>query len=204
MKPIVGLTGGIGSGKSVVAGFLRELGVGVLDADQVARDVVAVGSLGLAAIVTAFGKGVLDCTGALDRKRVAEVVFADAAARKRLESIVHPRVAVGSQQELARLAEASQAPYVVYEVPLLVENGMHRAMAAVVVVTADLSTQLARVMARDGMSEEQALARVRAQLPLADKAAVADFLIANQGSLAGTRQRTLSVHEQLTKRFQET
>ncbi len=197
----VGLTGGIASGKSTVARFFAELGVPIVDADQVAREVVEKGTEGLREVVAAFGEEVLDGEGALDRKALGERVFADEAARKRLEAILHPRIAARSADEMMALGEG--APYVIYEAPLIVENGLHRAMAALIVVSLSEETQLARLMARDGIDEAAARARIDAQLPLRDKVAVADYVIDNGGDVEATRARAREVHEALLSRFAE-
>lgn len=199
-KPIVGLTGGIASGKSAVARVLRELGVLVVDADQLAREVVAPGSDGLAEIVSSFGREMLTPDGQLDRERLGQLVFSDPEARQTLNRITHPRVAELSMQRLAA-AQDSDTSYVVYEVPLLVETGMHTGLDATVVVAAAPEVQAQRVVARDGLTAEQAQARIDAQFPLEKKIAVADYVIDNDGSVAQLEARTRALHEQLLARF---
>ena len=179
---IVGLTGGIGSGKSTFSGLLRARGAAVIDADRLARDAVAPGSPGLLEVVRAFGEEVLDPDGALDRKRMAARVFADPAARQRLEAIVHPRVRDAMAAEVQRLSGAG-ASLVIYDVPLLYEAGRERDVEAVVVVWAPREAQLARLAARDGLSSAEAEARISAQLPLDEKARRADFVVVNDGTL---------------------
>lgn len=183
---IVGLTGGIASGKSTVAGMLRELGAPVIDADLLAREVVAPGSDGLAAVVECFGPEVLDETGALDRKRMAERVFADPDARAALNQITHPRIAAAGQREIARLA-AEGAPVCIYEAALIVENGLQRWMHALIVVAVPPEVQRERLMQRDGIDAAAADARLAAQLPLADKIAAADYVVNNSGTVEETR-----------------
>lgn len=199
-KPIIGLTGGIASGKSVVAGVLRNEGVPVVDADALAREVVAPGSAGLRDVVSAFGESVLAANGGLDREALGRIAFANPDARKRLEAITHPRIAGLSLERLAQ-ATAGTTAYVVYEAPLLVETGAHRGLAALVVVSADPDTQVARMRARDGLAQAGARARLAAQLPLAEKVAVADWVIENDGSLDDLRRRTLDVHRAILARF---
>ncbi len=196
----MGLTGGIGSGKSTVARMFAEQGVPVVDADQIARDVVAPGTDGLAEIRAAFGDSILAPDGSLDRKALAERVFADADARKQLEAILHPRIARASMARFAELASEGH-PYAIYEAALLVENGSHRMMSALIVVTASEATQLARVQARDGLSEAEARARMAAQLPLEEKVRVADYVIENDGDVEDTRARAREVHRALLERF---
>ncbi|MDQ3030847.1 MAG: dephospho-CoA kinase [Myxococcota bacterium] len=200
MTAIVGLTGGIASGKSTVGRIFRELGVHVVDADLVAREVVAKGSEGLAEVVREFGEGVLAADGSLDRKKLGAIVFADDVKRKKLESITHPRIGERSMAELAGIAARGDA-YGIYEAALLVENGSHRMMQALVVVAAREETQVRRVVERDGLTEDEARARIAAQLPLAQKIEVADHVIWNDADEAALRARTEEVHALLTARF---
>lgn len=197
---IVGLTGGIGSGKSTVARMFAELGVPIVDADQVSREVVEPGSDGLREIVAAFGEEVLDAEGRLDRAKLGARVFGDETARKRLEAILHPRIGARSMERLMALSKEGH-PYALYEAALLVENGSHRMMGALIVVAANEATQIARVRARDGLDEEGARARIASQLPLADKVAVADYVVHNDGPLEATRLRVEEVHRELLARF---
>jgi dephospho-CoA kinase len=186
---LIGLTGGIASGKSAVARMLRARGVPVIDADQLARDVVAPGTDGLRAIVERFGAGVLLDDGTLDRKKLGAVVFGDDAARRDLNAITHPRVAQLAMEKLEAL-RASGAPVAVYEVPLLFENNLEGMMDATVLVAARDDVQLARLMARDGIDEAAARARMNAQMPLAEKRKRATFVLENDGTL-GDAERQL-------------
>jgi dephospho-CoA kinase len=185
---VFGLTGGLASGKSAVARLFRARGVPVIDADLLAREVVAAGSEGLAEVVKAFGEEVRLADGAMDRAKVAAVVFADAEKRRTLNRIVHPRIAQLSAQRIAELDSAGE-PLVCYEAALLVENGMVEAFRPLVVVAVPEATQVARAMVRDSATEEQARARIAAQLPLAQKVAAADFVIDNGGELAATEKQ---------------
>lgn len=198
--PVVGLTGGIASGKSTVARAFVEHGIPVIDADQLAREVVAPGSEGLLKIVDAFGKDILLPDDTLDRKALGARVFADPSLRFKLNAITHPLVA---QLSAARIAELqNQAlPYLIYEAPLLVENGLHRSMAALVVVALDSAQQIQRMMQRDTLSEADALSRIHAQAPLEKKLEVADFVIDNGRSLATLKPQVDAVHNQLLARF---
>jgi dephospho-CoA kinase len=198
--PTVGLTGGIASGKSTVARLFEKLGIPVVDADAIARQVVRKGTEGLREIVEAFGEGVLDDEGELDRSRLANIVFDDDDARRRLNAITHPRIAETSAEQIAALAQGGP-PYIIYEAALLVENGSHRAFSALVVVAADEATQLARMEARDGLSEADARARLEAQLPVAKKVEVADFVIYNNGTREEAEAQTRAVHRSLLERF---
>ena len=186
---VFGLTGGIGSGKSTVAARFRARGVPVIDADLLAREVVAPGTPGLAEIRTRFGDEVIDARGELDRARLAEIVFHDDDARRALNAITHPRVrdlALTRVQELAAQGE----PLACYEVPLLIESGLGDVLRPLVVVVVDPATQVERTMRRDGSTREHAEARIRSQMPLAEKARLADHVIDNGGSVAATLART--------------
>jgi dephospho-CoA kinase len=185
---VFGLTGGLASGKSTVAARFRARGVPVIDADQIAREVVEPGSEGLAAIVAAFGDGVLAPDGSLDRARLGDLVFAAADKRRALNAILHPRIAARSAQRIAAL-DAAGEPLACYEAALLIENNLGDAFRPLVVVAVPLDVQLARAMARDGSTEEQARARIAAQLPLATKIAAADHVIDNAGEKATTERR---------------
>ena len=180
----IGLTGGIATGKSYVARRLRAAGVPVVDADLLARDAVAPGSDGLAAVVARFGAGVLRPDGGLDRKALAAIVFDDAAARRDLEAIVHPRVRAATGAFFDTLPPAT--PVAVADIPLLFEADRHRDFDEVVVVACDPRMQVERVMARDGASREDAERRLAAQWPIADKVARADHVIRTDGTFADT------------------
>jgi dephospho-CoA kinase len=177
---LVGLTGGIGSGKSTVAGMLQQRGAVILDADVFAREAVRAGTDGFAAVVRRFGEGVVAPDGELDRRGLAAIVFADHDALSDLEAIVHPEVrrmiADGIQEHL------DEERVVVLVNPLLIEMGTHRDCDVVVVVSASSETQIARSVAR-GMDEDDVRARFAAQLPIDERAAVADVLLDNEGTL---------------------
>lgn len=182
---LVGLTGGIGSGKSTVARMIAELGVPVLDADQLARDVVAPGQPAHGEIAAAWPE-VIGPDGGIDRRRLGAIVFADAKARARLEAITHPRIAALCDQRAAALA-AQGHRLAFYEASLLVETGRHGEFDGLVVVTASPATQRARTVARGGLTAADADARIAAQLPLADKVRVATHVIDNDGDRDATR-----------------
>lgn len=188
MARVIGLTGGIASGKSTVAGIFRELGAPVVDADALARDVVAPGTPALAEIVAHFGPAVVDAGGALDRKKLGAIVFGDDEARRALERITHPRIAAAAQDAIAR-HRAAGARAVIYEAALIVEKQLQRWMDGLIVVSVPPEMQLRRLMERDGMDEAEARARMAAQLPLADKLAVADHVIDNSGPIERTREQ---------------
>jgi dephospho-CoA kinase len=179
---VIGLTGGIASGKSAVAQMLRDRGAAVVDADALARQVVEPGQPALAELVARFGKEILDETAHLDRKKLGALVFADATARADLNRITHPRIAQAGQAEIARLTDAG-APVVFYEAALLVENRAHEWLDGLIVVSSPRDTQLPRLMKRDGIDLAAAEARLAAQLPLAEKLAVATWVVDNSGDL---------------------
>ncbi len=195
----VGLTGGIASGKSTVARAFEALGVPIVDADLLAREVVEPGSDGLMEIVRVFGADVLNADGTLHRKALGARVFADAALRAQLNGITHPRIALAAAKRMQEIA-ALHVPYAIYEAALIVENGMHRAMDALVVVAVDEAAQLERLKLRDGLSDDEARARIAAQAPLAHKLAAADFVIDNGADRERTHARVHEVHDALLAR----
>lgn len=177
----VGLTGGIGSGKSTVSRLLAARGAVVVDADLVAREVVEPGTEGLRRVVEEFGEQVLQPDGTLDRAALGAVVFSDPQALQRLNAVVHPLVGARTAERLEQ-ARASGADLVVHDVPLLVENGLEGLYEAVVVVAATPQTQRDRLVRLRGMSEREADQRIAAQAPLEDKLAVATHVVHNDGS----------------------
>ncbi|MCA9534238.1 MAG: dephospho-CoA kinase [Myxococcales bacterium] len=198
-KPVYGLTGGIACGKSTVAAMFRAHGVGVVDADQLAREVVLPGTPALEAIVQAFGSDVLDADGSLLRKKLGERVFGKAEALATLNAITHPRIAALGMQRLMELQQ-SDAPYLLYEAAILVEQGMQRSFAGLIVVYVAPEVQLARLMARDGAGEADARARIASQIPLEQKIAMADWTIDNGGTEEQTRAAVDALHTQLLSR----
>lgn len=193
----VGLTGGIGSGKSEVSKRLRGHGAVVIDADGIAREVVEPGTPGLAAVVAEFGEDVLLPSGALDREKVGRIVFADPDRLAALNAIVHPLVGE-RMQELMDAAPADAV--VVYDVPLLAENGLAGMYDEVVVVDAPEETQLDRLVARRGMTEEDARARMANQASRAGRRAVATRVIDNSGTLADLKAQVDALWDSLTRR----
>lgn len=200
MKPVVGLTGGIACGKTTVAEMFKELGIPIIDADDLSREVVEPGTPGLAKIVEAFGEQVLDPEGRLDRKRVADIVFEDNEARNTLNAILHPLIGAAGAQHIAGLQNHA-APYILYEAALLVETGSYKAFSKLIVVSASAEVQKKRLVRRDGLSDEDADARIAAQWPLADKVAVADHVVVNDGDRSETRAQVAEVHDTLLAQF---
>jgi dephospho-CoA kinase len=190
---MVGLTGGIGSGKSEVARRLAELGAIVIDADALAREVVAPGTDGLAEVVAAFGPEVLDSSGAMDRAKVAQIVFGDSDKRRRLEGIIHPRV---RERTMRIIAAAPPDAVVVQDIPLLVESKLANNFDLVIVVLASEEIRLARLVSGRGMTEEEVRARFAAQATDEQRRAVADVEIVNEGTLEELRSTVDAVWEQ--------
>lgn len=185
---IYGLTGGIGSGKSAAAAIFEDHGIPVVSADELSRIVVTPGSEGLAAVVGAFGEGVLTPGGELDRRKLGAVVFKDPAQRARLEGILHPRIRDSFQDVLAAL-EATGQHLVVYEVPLLFENNLEKQMKAVILVSAPEEQRIARVMARDRLGVEDVRARMAAQMDDQSRRSRAQFVLENDGDLEHLRRQ---------------
>ena len=189
---IIGLTGGIASGKTTVAGMLAELGAVIVDADQLSREAVMPGSPALEAIVDQFGGDVLRPDKTLDRTKLAQVVFGDQAARKRLEGILHPAIRQLAEQKLAASREAGD-PLVFYVAPLLIEAGALSRVDEVWIVHVDKATQLERLMAREGISEEEALQRIAAQMPMEEKRKYGRVVIENGGGIESTRNQVREI-----------
>lgn len=179
---LIGLTGSIGTGKSTAARAFASLGVGVVDADEVARAVVAPGTKGLKEIAAAFGPGVIARDGALDRETLAAVVFGSAEKRTRLEAIVHPLVGEESDRRIRAILAADPVGFAVYDVPLLFETGVDAKADLTVVVTASLEEQVERLRARAGMASEEVLRRIGSQMPLSEKVKRADVVLPNSGT----------------------
>lgn len=193
----VGLTGGIGAGKSEVSRLLVSYGAVLIDADRIAREVVEPGTPGLAAVVEAFGDGVLTEGGALDRPKLGSIVFADADRLATLNAIVHPLVGARSAELESR---AAAGDVVVHDVPLLTENGLAPLYDLVVVVDATPETQLDRLVRLRGMAEAEARARMAAQATRAQRLAIADLVIDNDGPLDALEPQVRKVWDELERR----
>ena len=196
---LVGLTGSIATGKSTVSAMFRTLGCVVLDADVLAREVVEPGEPALAQIVEEFGREVLQPDGTLDRKRLGAIVFGDPARRKRLEQITHPAIRDRFLRHLAELEARGFDGIVLWDAPVMIETGGHRAMEKLVVVATDEATQQARLQARDGIDAVEAARKIGSQMPVAEKAKLADYVIDNAGDRAATEARVREVHAALLR-----
>ncbi|MBB6282594.1 MULTISPECIES: dephospho-CoA kinase [Geobacillus] len=195
MALTIGLTGGIASGKSTVSAMMRELGLPVIDADEAARAVVEPGEEAYRQIVAVFGPDVLQENGEIDRGKLGAIVFNNEQERKKLNAIVHPAVRRKMLAEKEALVR-SGAKTVVLDIPLLFESGLTDWVDRVLVVYVDDDVQLRRLMARNGFTEEEALARIRAQWPLEEKVKRADAVIDNNGTMEETRRQLLSILQQ--------
>jgi dephospho-CoA kinase len=187
----IGLTGGIASGKSTVATMFEELGVPVIDTDLIAREVVMPGQPALAEICERFGNGVIDAAGNLDRAAMRKVIFADDVARRDLEAILHPRIGA----EALRRSQETCGVYQLIVVPLLVGSPLREFVDRVLVVDCDEDTQVERLMARDGETAEQARRILATQASRAERLAIADDVIVNDGDLAATRQEVIRLDQ---------
>jgi dephospho-CoA kinase len=194
---VAGLTGGIASGKSTVAGMLAEAGCRVLDADRIARDVVQPGRAAWQAVKARFGAEVLKPDGTLDREKLGHLIFHDQALKADLERIVHPFVFEQMAADLKRIAAAQPGAIVILDIPLLIESGLHTALPLTVLVHVPEAVQLARLVRRDGLAEADARTRIRSQMPIDDKRARADVIIDNSGSFEATRRQTLGLYRRL-------
>ena len=183
---LVGLTGGIATGKSTVSEILRQLGCEIVDADRLARDVVEPEQPAWKQIVAEFGGGVVTAEGALDRKKLGAIVFADPERCKRLEAITHPAIRARFQARLDELAAQGFAGIVVFDAPVMIESGNYKNMDRLVVVVTDDATQAGRLQERDGTDEAEGRRKIASQMPLAEKAKLADYVIDNSGDREAT------------------
>ncbi len=194
---IIGLTGGICSGKSTVSRMLKRRGARIVDADKIARHVVEPGMPALAEIAWAFGDEMIRPDGSLDRQRLAALIFSDAEQRRRLNSIVHPRVAEEQARIVARIAREDPHALVIIDAALLIEVGAHRNVEKLIVVYVSLKIQAERLMQRNSLSEEEALLMIRSQMPLEEKARMASFVVDNSGSLNETERQVEAIYQEL-------
>jgi len=193
---VLGLTGGIATGKSTVASMLRHLGAKIIDADELAREVVKPGQEAWREIVEAFGAEILRKDRTIDREKLRKRVFADKEARKRLESITHPRIRALAQERIQKLA-AEGADIIIYEAPLLFEIQAHLWLRPVILVASDLATQKRRLQERDRLNESEVRQHLEAQMPLEEKRKLADFVIENSGDLKDLERQVQEVWEKI-------
>lgn len=200
---IVGLTGGYASGKSTVTKMFVDLGAILIDADQLAREVVELGKPAWSEIVAHFGEGILLENKEIDRKALGEIVFRNKKERERLNAIVHPKVLERELEAIDDIRERKPDVIVILSVPLLIESGHFNYCDRIVVVNVDEETHIKRLMERDGFSREEAVKRISAQMPLSEKVKYADFVIDNNGSLEETKMQVKKVFKLLKKQLQE-
>jgi len=191
----VALTGGIASGKTTVADLFARRGVPVIDTDVIARQVVEPGQPALAQVVSAFGPGILDAEGRLDRRRMRERIFADSDAKRQLEAILHPAI----RAEMERQSEVAGGPYQVLVIPLLAEGGRRDHVDRVLLVDVSEELQIQRLMLRDGVTREQAQASLSAQATRAQRLAMADDIVGNTGRLEELEDRVAELHEKYVR-----
>jgi dephospho-CoA kinase len=194
---LVGLTGGIASGKSIVTRVLRDLGAHVIDADKIVHDLLAAGQDACREIVHRFGIGIQLPDGSIDRRRLGEIVFSDPGQRAWLNQCIHPRVFEAYQHQVKHLRDRDPRAIVVMDAALLIETGYYRKMDRLIVVYANERDQLKRLKERDRFTDEQALARIKSQMPLEEKRKHADYVIENTGTREETERQTREIFARL-------
>ena len=194
---VVGLTGGIATGKSTVSAILENAGAVIIDADRIARQVVKKNLPAYRQIVDSFGESVLLPDGEIDRTALGHVIFNDPRKKQLLNTIVHPQVRKETKRQLRRIEKNDPNALVILDIPLLYETGMHRNLSEVIVVYAPEHAQVKRLMQRDQISEEDALARIRSQMPIEQKKSRATLVIDNSGTVKNTRKQTLKIFQSL-------
>ena len=201
---IVGLTGGVASGKTTVSQVLKEEGAYIIDADRIARELVRPHAPAWKKLVRTFGKEILREDGSIHRKKLADKVFADLGQRKLLNQILHARIRKEMEQKAKEIGQKDPEAIVVIDAPLLVELGDHRQMDKLIVVASTQKQQIERLRERDGISAEEALRMFASQMPVEDKAKLADFVIQNKGSFQETRKKTREIFQELKRSVLQT
>ena len=197
MALVVGLTGGIASGKSTVARFFSKLGAWVIDADELARKVVEPGTPGWREVIETFGEDYITPQGELDRKRLARLVFHDPKAKKRLESIIHPRVLALREKITRDILRKDPQALIIFDVPLLIEADLHKRVDRVVVVWVPREIQIQRLIERDKLTRQEAEKRLENQMPLDEKLPFAHYVVDNSGSKEATEEQVKKIYEEL-------
>jgi dephospho-CoA kinase len=196
---IVGLTGGVASGKTAVSEVLEEEGAYIIDADQIARELVQPHEPAWNELVRTFGKEILQGNGSIDRKKLSEMVFVNPDQRKLLNQILHPLITEEIERRIREIAQKDPGAIAVIDAPLLIEVGYHRKMERLIVVISTQTEQIERLKERDGINSEEALRILSSQMSLEEKAKFADFVIRNEGSVAETRKTTKEVFQEIKK-----
>lgn len=194
---IAGLTGGIATGKSTAAAFLEQAGAVIVDADRIAHDVVRRGLPAWQNIVKHFGKEILETSGEIDREKLGRIIFNDPASRKLLNRLVHPFVRLEMSRQMDDIRSQAPSAVVIQDIPLLFEAGMQDLVPRIIVVYVPKALQVARLIMRNRLSEAEAMARIRSQMPIEEKRKLADILIDNSKTLEQTRSRCIAVYEML-------
>jgi dephospho-CoA kinase len=196
---LAGLTGGIASGKSVVSRLFRAAGAHIIDADEIAHEVIRPPGRAWREVVEAFGEGILLQDRSIDRKRLAQIVFDDPEQRKQLNAIIHPRVFAEEERQRKEIARRYPKAVVIFDAPLLIETGSHELMDKVILVYANRALQLKRLMERDHLKREEAFKRIRSQMPLVEKKRYADFVIDSSDPADKIRVRVDEIYRELCK-----
>ncbi len=198
MSLLVGLTGGIGSGKSLVAFFFRELGAYIIDADKLGRDLVQPGQIALQEIISNFGVAILDCNGNLDRKKLANIVFNNSEQKSVLEDILHPKIFKMEQEQYLKIVSKNASALVMIDAALLIESGNYKHVDKVVVVRSSRDSQIQRILNRESFTLEEATARVNNQMSLEEKIKYADFILDNNSHEDDLRNKVIELHLKLS------
>lgn len=193
----VGLTGGIAAGKSTVSGFLKAAGAVIIDADKIAYNVVKKGSPAWQGIVSHFSKKILLPDGGINREHLGNIIFNNPDEKEKLNSIVHPFVFQEMEKQIRLVREKSPGEVVIQDIPLLMESDMHKSFSCVIVVYIPESLQIKRLMERNNLSREDAVARIRSQMPIEEKKKLGDIIIDNSGALEKTRKQVIEVYHML-------
>ncbi|MBM4341025.1 MAG: dephospho-CoA kinase [Deltaproteobacteria bacterium] len=196
---IVGVTGGVAGGKTTVSRIFKEEGAHLIDADQIARELVKPHSPAWRELTRTFGKEILQKNGTIHRKRLADIAFSDSRQRRLLNEILHPRIEKEMGKRVRQIKRKAPNAIVVFDVPLLVETGFHQEMDRVVVVTSKKTQQVERLRKRAGMSEEETRKIIASQMNIKEKVKIANFVIRNEGTVAQTRKRAREVFQELRK-----
>jgi len=196
---IVGLTGGVASGKTAVSDVLKEEGAYIIDADQIARELVQPHGRAWSELIRTFGEEILQEDESIDRKKLADRVFVDPNQRRLLNRILHPLITEEMDRRTREIGQRDPEAIVVIDAPLLIEAGYHRRVDKLMVVTSTQAEQIERLKARDGINSEEALRIISSQMPVEEKVKLADFVIRNEGSLTEMRERTKEVFRELRK-----
>ena len=197
MSLLVGLTGGIGSGKSLAASFFKELGAHIIDADQLSRDLVHPGQTALKEIVNYFGKNILDPTGNLDRGKLAKIVFQDPGKKSILEGILHPKIFKKEQEVFLKICTKDPFAIVIIDAALLIESGNYKHVNKVIVVRSSEESQIQRILSRNAVSFDEAVARIKNQMSLEEKIKYADFILDNNMQQEDLKHKVQELFPQL-------